>query len=66
MKIYSPRMAGKFLAFTLTAGGAAFAAESSTKPRTWDNNPKGVQVLILAGQSYMVGHGKAEEGHGDV
>ena len=35
-------------------------------PHEWDDDPNGVQVFILAGQSNMVGHGKAEEGHGDV
>jgi hypothetical protein len=34
--------------------------------QTWDNNPAGVKVFILAGQSNMVGHGKAEEGVGNV
>ena len=34
--------------------------------QTYDNNPHGVKVFILAGQSNMVGHGKAEEGVGDV
>jgi hypothetical protein len=32
--------------------------------RTWDNNPKGVKVFILAGQSNMVGRGSVESGHG--
>lgn len=34
--------------------------------RAWDNDPNGVQVFILAGQSNMVGHGKSDVGHGDV
>lgn len=34
--------------------------------QTWDNDPDGVRVFILAGQSNMVGHGKVEDGHGDV
>ena len=34
-------------------------------PPKWDDDPDGVQVFILAGQSNMVGHGKAEEGHKD-
>ena len=66
MKIYSQRVVVKFLAFALTASGAVFAEETSNKTHTWDNDPKGVQVFILAGQSNMVGHGKAEDGHGDV
>jgi hypothetical protein len=44
MKIYSHRVVVKFLAFALTASGAAFAVETSNKTRTWDNDPKGVQV----------------------
>jgi Carbohydrate esterase, sialic acid-specific acetylesterase len=39
---------------------------SMAAPLEWDNDPDGVQVFILAGQSNMVGHGKAEDGHGDV
>jgi len=42
------------------------SAQDQTAPRKWDNDLKGVQVFILAGQSNMVGHGKAEDGHGDV
>jgi alpha-galactosidase len=34
--------------------------------KTYDNNPNGVKVFILAGQSNMVGHGKGEEGVGGV
>jgi len=30
--------------------------------QTWDNDPNGIQVFILAGQSNMVGHGKSEDG----
>jgi Carbohydrate esterase, sialic acid-specific acetylesterase len=52
--------------FAFAASGSGFAEENANKARAWDNNPKGVQVFILAGQSNMVGHGKAEEGHGDV
>ncbi len=66
MKIYSQPVVLKFLTSVLAASGAAFAAEPSNKTHTWDNNPNGVQVFILAGQSNMVGHGKVEEGHGDV
>ena len=54
------------LAFALVTSGAAFAEEPSKKTYTWDNDPKGVQVFILAGQSNMVGHGKADEGHDNV
>lgn len=52
--------------FVFSASGAIFAEEPSKKTYTWDNNPDGVQVFILAGQSNMVGHGKADDGHGDV
>lgn len=55
-----------FLAFALATSPAAFADEPSKKTYTWDNDPKGVQVFILAGQSNMVGHGKADVGHDDV
>jgi alpha-galactosidase len=34
--------------------------------RTWDDNPKGVKVFILAGQSNMVGRGSVENGHDRV
>jgi alpha-galactosidase len=53
-----------FCAFA--ASGAAGAGEPPVKIHRWDNDPKGVQVFILAGQSNMVGHGKADDGHGDV
>jgi hypothetical protein len=33
--------------------------------RTWDDNPKGIKVFILSGQSNMVGYGHTEKGHGD-
>ena len=66
MKIHSSRTGLKFLAIALLASGLAFAEQTSNKTRTWDNDPNGVQVFILAGQSNMVGHGKADDGHGDV
>jgi hypothetical protein len=34
--------------------------------QTWDNDPNGIKVFILAGQSNMVGHGKSEQGLNDV
>lgn len=34
--------------------------------RTWDDNPNGVKVFILAGQSNMQGHGRNETGLGGV
>jgi hypothetical protein len=30
--------------------------------QTWDDDPNGIQVFILAGQSNMVGYGKTEDG----
>ena len=54
------------LALTELLRGHATAEEASNTARTWDNNPKGVQVFILAGQSNMVGHGKADDGHDNV
>ncbi len=36
--------------------------ESETSMRTWDDDPKGVKVFILAGQSNMVGYGHSEIG----
>jgi len=34
--------------------------------KTWDSNPTGVKVFILAGQSNMVGFGETENGNGGV
>ena len=56
----------QFLAFAVAASAAACDEATSNKSHTWDSNPEGVQVFILAGQSNMVGHGKADEGHGDL
>ncbi len=36
--------------------------EAATTLRTWDDDPKGIKVFILAGQSNMVGYGHTEEG----
>ena len=66
MKWYSPHLVTVFVAFALAASGTGFAEEPAKSIYKWDHDPKGVQVFILAGQSNMVGHGKAEEGHGDV
>lgn len=38
--------------------------EEKVSLRTWDDDPKGVKVFILAGQSNMVGYGHTEEGQG--
>ena len=34
--------------------------------RTWDDDPDGIRVFILAGQSNMVGRGESERGNGNV
>jgi alpha-galactosidase len=49
-----------------TLAGRVIPASFNRSFKTWDNDPNGIQVFILAGQSNMVGHGKVEEGHGDV
>ena len=36
--------------------------ETTASLRTWDDDPKGIKVFILAGQSNMVGYGHTEEG----
>ena len=66
MKLFSSRLILSFLTLAFAAGGAAFAEEPSKKTYTWDSDPNGVQIFILAGQSNMVGHGKTEEGHDNV
>jgi hypothetical protein len=66
MKRYSQWRILAFVAVALAACGRAFAEEPANTSHNWDNDPKGVQVFILAGQSNMVGHGKADEGHGNV
>jgi alpha-galactosidase len=38
--------------------------EKTMTLRTWDDDPKGIKVFILAGQSNMVGYGHKEGGHG--
>lgn len=35
--------------------------ESETTLRTWDNDPKGIKVFILSGQSNMCGYGHTED-----
>jgi hypothetical protein len=66
MRTTSPTTVLKCLVLALLAGNACFADEGPDKKRTWDRDPDGVQVFILAGQSNMVGHGKSDVGHGDV
>lgn len=40
-------------------------AKPATEFRTWDNNPKGVKVFILSGQSNMIGRGRTDKGLND-
>ncbi len=49
----------------MDVAGRALAI-SAKSFKTWDNNPKGVKVIILAGQSNMVGYGELESGNGKV
>lgn len=49
-----------------TLAGRVIPAAFNRSFKTWDNDPEGIQVFILAGQSNMVGHGKTEIGNGDV
>ena len=59
-------------AFTVTmnriASGAGQPLVNGTAGqfRTWDNDPNGIKVFILAGQSNMVGYGHSELGAGNV
>ncbi|MCH7228854.1 invasin domain 3-containing protein [Haloferula sp. A504] len=59
-------------AFTVTmdriANGAGQPLGNGTTGqfRTWDNDPTGIKVFILAGQSNMVGYGHSEIGNGGV
>jgi len=48
------------------ATGAATAGSSTGQFETWDNDPTGIKVFILAGQSNMVGYGHSETGNGGV
>lgn len=46
--------------------GRALSGSNELSIKTFNNNPKGVKVFILAGQSNMVGRGESEKGHGGV
>jgi len=51
----------------VTSGtGQALGSGISRQFRTWDDNPAGIKVFIVAGQSNMVGYGETERGNGDV
>jgi alpha-galactosidase len=46
--------------------GQSLGSGVSRQFRTWDNDPNGIKVFILAGQSNMVGYGSVETGNGSV
>jgi alpha-galactosidase len=46
--------------------GRALEGGNTANFRTWDNNPNGVKVYVLSGQSNMVGRGSVEKGVGNV
>ncbi|WP_396259595.1 Ig-like domain-containing protein [Haloferula sp. A504] len=51
----------------VTSGTGQLLEGAINQPfRTWDDDPAGIQVFILAGQSNMVGRGESERGNGDV
>ncbi|MBT8044932.1 MAG: Ig-like domain-containing protein, partial [Verrucomicrobiae bacterium] len=51
----------------VTSGtGQSIESGLSRQFTTWDDDPTGVKVFILAGQSNMVGRGESERGNGDV
>lgn len=52
-------------ALAITSGLILTAAPARCAPerdRVWDDDPDGIKVFILAGQSNMVGYGKVEQG----
>lgn len=59
-------MSIRFLHAVVAVLSVVVAGASHAQSRHWKNDPAGVQVFILAGQSNMVGHGKTDVGHGDV
>ncbi|MFT7302447.1 MAG: hypothetical protein ACI8UZ_001284 [Akkermansiaceae bacterium] len=46
--------------------GRPISGPTSVVFRTWDDNPSGIKVFILSGQSNMQGQGRNEEGFGGV
>lgn len=46
--------------------GRALGGSNKLSIKTFDNNPKGIKVFILSGQSNMVGRGESEKGNGGV
>ena len=49
-----------------TSTGQPLGNGTAGQFRTWDNDPTGIKVFILAGQSNMVGYGRSEVGNGGV
>jgi alpha-galactosidase len=62
----NPLTATKFMKYmrpVLAAFALAACVSSTAAPsQKWDDDPNGIKVFILAGQSNMVGYGKVEEG----
>ena len=48
------------------SNGAPLGGGTVARFQTWDNDPDGIKVFILAGQSNMVGYGHSETGNGGV
>ena len=48
--------------FTFACLALATAIHANAQTKKWDNDPKGIKIFILAGQSNMVGYGKTEMG----
>jgi hypothetical protein len=48
------------------SNGAPLGGSAVVQFQTWDNDPDGIKVFILAGQSNMVGYGHSETGNGGV
>ena len=49
-----------FMAMVVASLGLVHGVSAQSKK--WDNDPGGIKVFILAGQSNMVGYGKTEDG----
>jgi alpha-galactosidase len=51
----------------VTSGTGQSLGSNVTRPfRTWDDDPNGIKVFVLAGQSNMVGQGESQLGNGGV
>ncbi|MCU0779538.1 MAG: sialate O-acetylesterase [Akkermansiaceae bacterium] len=49
-----------------SSDGTPLVGSTTAQFQTWDNDPDGVKVFILAGQSNMVGYGHTETGNGGI